>query len=234
MTEPELLFDLYLVRHAQSEGNAGMTPENSPAARQDPLLSANGLQQARALGERFSEMPLDAVFSSGLRRALQTAEQVILRQPPDGASTVEILPLLTECNTLEGYTGFSFAQLCQLVPCSVPAAFRQDATTVLPNNELEDSAYNITRAREALLYLFERFSSGEKVMVVAHGIINTLLLLQAIGVDVQRFDPDFDNAGVTLLSFFAPGTGQWGFDVRLRKLNDTSNEHFVCGRRTNG
>ena len=232
MENAVVLFDLYLIRHGQSEGNAGIDGGNSVASRQDPLLSPLGHIQAQRLGERFADLPVDAVLSSGLRRALQTAQHVVACQPEGGAKSIEILPLLTECNTREGYTGFSFAQLRELVPCSRPAAFRADTQTVLPNDDGKHPEYNIARAREVMDYLFARFHNGERVMIVAHGIFNTVLLMQALGIEVQRFDPDFDNAGITLLSFFKQGTGPWGFDVRLRMLNDAS--HCGDARTTDG
>ena len=222
MTQPKLLFDLFLVRHAQSCGNAGIHTGDTAADRQDPILSETGERQALRLGERFSDVPLDAILASGLRRALQTASAVAGQQPPDGTKTVEVLPLLTECNVLEGYAGFSFDELRSLAPASRPADGWDSPQTVLPNNEQTDEAYNIDRAKQVMRVLRSRFHSGERVMAVGHGMFNTVLLMQALEIDPQRFDPDFDNTGVTYLSFYEAGTGPWGFDVRLRTLNDTA------------
>ena len=58
---------LYLVRHAQSEGNAGADWQP------DPPLTELGREQARLVGERLARQGIDAIFSSPLRRALQTA-----------------------------------------------------------------------------------------------------------------------------------------------------------------
>ena len=222
MCKPMILFDLFLVRHGQSNGNAGICTGDSAADRQDALLSETGRRQAELLARRFSAVPLDAVFSSGLRRAVCTAQTVVLRQPPDGTHTVEILPLLAECDIREDYTGFSFEALRELASASAAAAGWDDPQTVLPNDEETDGAYNIDRAKRVLEYLFSRFHAGEQVMVVSHGIFNTILLMQALGVEPQRFDPDFDNTSVTHITFYRAGTGPWGFDVRLRTLNDTA------------
>ena len=222
MAEPKLLFDLFLVRHGQSCGNAGISKGDTVADRQDPMLSETGKKQAALLRARFAATELDAIFSSGMRRALQTAAAVADCQPSGGAKTVEVLPLMTECNTREGYTGFSFDELRAIAPASRPADGWDSPQTVLPNDEETDEAYNIDRAVQTLSYLRSRFRRGERVMAVAHGVFNTVFLMQALGVDTQRFDPDFDNTSVTYLSLFEEGTGPWGFDVRLRTLNDTS------------
>src|SRR5437879_2259272 len=55
-----------LVRHAESEHNAAGTIGG------DPQLTETGRAQARALGERLP--PLDLAVTSGLRRAVETAE----------------------------------------------------------------------------------------------------------------------------------------------------------------
>lgn len=221
MSEAKILFDLFLVRHGQSAGNAGIRGR-SVRDRQDSDLSPDGLRQARLLAERFSGCALDAILSSGLFRAIHTASEVAALQPEDGAHDVEVLPLLTECNILEDYTGQSMDTIRETYPAARFASDRTDTQTVLPNNEATDEAYNIARAKDALDYLKSRFQNGERVMVVAHGIFNTVFLMQALEIDDQRFDPDFANTNVTRLTFYESGTGPWGFDVRLRYLNDVS------------
>ena len=96
MTEPKLQFELLLVRHGQSDGNTGVGKTDTVRDRQDPDLSVCGCRQAKLLAERFSAYPLDALFSSGLLRAVHTASEVAAVQPQDGAHAVEVLPLLTE------------------------------------------------------------------------------------------------------------------------------------------
>lgn len=58
---------LYLVRHAQSVGNT------SPHWHPDPPLTELGREQARLIGERLARQGIDAIFSSPLRRASETA-----------------------------------------------------------------------------------------------------------------------------------------------------------------
>ncbi|MBQ7541507.1 MAG: histidine phosphatase family protein [Clostridia bacterium] len=220
MTTPKLLFELLLVRHGQSRGNAGVVSGDGTADRQDAVLSENGRRQAALLAERFQAYPLDALFSSGLRRAVQTASAVAAAQPENGAHRVEILPLLTECNIREDYCGQPLTELRKLCPSAGFAEEWTQTQTVLPNDEQTDAAYNVERAGRALAYFKDRFHSGERVMVVAHGMFNTIFLMQALSVEPQRFDPDFANTSVTRLSFYEAGTGPWGFDVRLHELND--------------
>lgn len=60
---------IYIIRH-------GVTELNNQGIRQssEGLLSEEGIAQARALGEKLSLLPIDAIFSSPYERARQTAD----------------------------------------------------------------------------------------------------------------------------------------------------------------
>jgi probable phosphoglycerate mutase len=59
---------VYLIRHAQSQGNTG-----EDLTTGDPDLTEIGWEQARRLGERMKGQRLDAVYASPLRRTQETA-----------------------------------------------------------------------------------------------------------------------------------------------------------------
>lgn len=63
---------LFLIRHARSTWNA----EERMQGWADPPLDELGMRQARALAERLRGETLNAVYSSPLARARQTAEAV--------------------------------------------------------------------------------------------------------------------------------------------------------------
>ncbi len=222
MTEPKLLFELLLVRHAQSLGNAGLSIGDTAADRQDTDLSEAGVRQAELLADRLCTARLDAIYASGLLRAVHTASVVAAAQPQNGAHNVCILPLLTECDVGEGYTGRSIDAIRNRFPAAAFDPEWEDARTVLPNDETIDAAYNIARARRVMRILRARYQNGERVLVVAHGVFNTIIFLEALGIDTQRFDPDFANTSLTRMFFYQEGTGPWGFDARLAFANDFS------------
>ena len=62
--------EIYLIRHTQAEGNRYRMMQGY----WDGEVTALGLRQADALGRRFAKLPLDAVYSSDLTRAVLTAE----------------------------------------------------------------------------------------------------------------------------------------------------------------
>ncbi|NOX97436.1 MAG: histidine phosphatase family protein [Nitrospirae bacterium] len=63
---------LILVRHGETDWNR----ENRIQGWLDIPLNEEGLKQAEKLAEELSEMKIEAVYSSPLKRALQTAEVV--------------------------------------------------------------------------------------------------------------------------------------------------------------
>ena len=73
---------LYIARHGESLGNTG---EDTGS---DPILSEKGRTQASLLGERMKKIKLDAVFSSPLKRAVETAQATAVHQQKE----VAILP----------------------------------------------------------------------------------------------------------------------------------------------
>ncbi|MGC8875097.1 MAG: histidine phosphatase family protein, partial [Chloroflexia bacterium] len=66
---------LYLVRHGRTEwNNAGRLQGQS-----DPPLNERGRQQAREAATALEGIPFQAVYSSDLRRARQTAQELVER-----------------------------------------------------------------------------------------------------------------------------------------------------------
>jgi len=63
---------LYFIRHAEAEGNLYRRIHG----QYDSIITENGYRQMEALKQRFSDIHLDAVYSSDLYRARKTAEYI--------------------------------------------------------------------------------------------------------------------------------------------------------------
>jgi probable phosphomutase (TIGR03848 family) len=77
---------LLLIRHGENEfAKTGKLPGRLPGVH----LNENGQKQAQALGEALKDVPIKAIYSSPLERALETAEPIakarnlIVIQEPD-------------------------------------------------------------------------------------------------------------------------------------------------------
>ena len=78
-SRPVKELELYIIRHGQSMGNAGY-PDGAVLTekeKHDPVLTEKGIYQAQKAGEYLSNTEFDAVFSSAMLRAVQTATEII-------------------------------------------------------------------------------------------------------------------------------------------------------------
>ena len=110
--------EVYLIRHGQSNTNAGIAVHETPTIQDmaDPLLTELGVSQAKALGQYFSDTEFDYVYSSALFRAVRTATEVIRAQK--NPQKLRILPLLTEIGMGRDYHGASREELYAINPDS--------------------------------------------------------------------------------------------------------------------
>ena len=214
MGEPVIELELYLVRHGESRANVGLGDPADVKGWHDPPLSDRGDKQARLLGEFYANMEFDCILSSGLTRALQTAGEVASRQ--SRARAVEAHPLFTEGRLASKFGEKHFDEIAAAHPYAVPAQGVDPTGNFVVTQDEPDDAPTVLRAEKALAYLHERFRSGEKVMVVAHAMFNTVLLFTALGLSADGvFDFAIANTGVTKLVFYQKGTGLWGCDTHL-------------------
>ena len=93
MRNDDVYLQLYIIRHAESMGNIE-TDEIFDKA--NPPLTLLGKEQAKAVGERFSGFKPDALISSPLDRAYDTAKEI----SSNTKTEIEIDEILVECGTL--------------------------------------------------------------------------------------------------------------------------------------
>ena len=145
---------LLLVRHGESEANAG----GLLVGRAESPLTAAGRDQVAALARRLSAHHVGRVVSSPLGRAQETARAL-------GLGPVEIDPRWVEVD-YGSYEG----QALQAVPAEVWRSWRADPAYRPPGGE--SLAEVGARVRAACEELFERDGAGARaeadVVVVSH------------------------------------------------------------------
>lgn len=103
MGEEEGMTRLYLIRHATNDAlGQGLLIGRSPGIH----LNAEGHAQAEALAERLAAVELNAVYSSPMERAVETAEPVARRHGLE----LKIHPGLNEVDTGQ-WTGLTVASV---------------------------------------------------------------------------------------------------------------------------
>ena len=179
---------IYLIRHAHPDFPDGV--EKMCLGRKNDLpLSAKGMEQAATLACRFRDIPLEAVYTSPLLRARQTAQAIAGKQRP--------LHALKDLIELDGgaWDGLTFDQLRERYPDSFGPQARGGCP---PDGESDTDG--LVRMRRALDYISENTQSC--AAIVAHSGVNRLLLCHLAGLPLtekKRMGQDY--AAVSVLSY---------------------------------
>lgn len=219
MSDAVLLRELILIRHGESHGNVG-TAGDEFIDIQDPLLTENGFCQAECLGKMMGEEP-DVIYTSGLRRAVLTAEGLSRHRTDD--APVYILPELCEIGVSPDYPGLTLEEIRQLCPKAVMAPGTEENAKTVVGDECtyEHEERYFKRAENVLNYIASQYNNGEKVALVSHAGFLTYVIFYLIGYrDAQPgYDFRLTNTGVSRILFYEPGTNRYG-DVIFDCVNE--------------
>ena len=221
-TKPIIELELYIIRHGQSQGNVErITDGLSITDLHDPRLTELGKKQAVACGERFKETDFDTVYSSALLRAVETATEIIKKQPYD--KTLKVLPYLTEAGVSPEYSHSSFSEINKINEKTVLADDIDPEKSLFYHNNTSDEADLFERAEKALEYIKAHQREGEKIAIVSHAAFITYLVFSLMGYkkECPFYDLDFKNTGVTKVTIYKKGTNKYG-DMVFEFINDTS------------
>jgi len=166
---------IYLVRHGQTAWNK----EEIFRGRTDIPLDETGLKQAELVGQYFKGMEIQAIYSSSLSRAWQTAQKVA--QFHD----LKVQPL-------QGIIDMSFGNWegrpHQEIQESDSNTYRQWVETPhlvrLPGGEsLDDVRVRAMAAVEELI----RNHPGKTLILVTHRVVNKVLICGILSLDNSHF-----------------------------------------------
>ena len=197
------------MRHAESEANA----EGRIQGHLDIPLSALGLRQSALLAERLASLGIEALYSSPLKRARQTADVIALRLNLAVNDMVDLrernVGVLEGLNRAEIVARFpEYAQPGADVSRIQVEGFEQD----------DDLVARVTTALHSIL-LNHR---DQTVAIVTHGgVLGTILRWL---LDMPRVRPGpfaIDNTSVTIFDVREAGTDGGTPHAQLITLNDT-------------
>ncbi len=178
---------LYVVRHAEAEGNIFRRLHGQYNSR----LTADGLRQLEALEKRFSGVPIDAVYSSDLCRACQTAQAIC---GPKG------LPLRRDPRLREVGVGVwedrCVGELERTDAEQLRLFMRHPEAWSVPG--AESFAAFCARFAAALTEIAEAHP-GQSVTVVSHGCVISGGFCRLLGL--EHNSSACDNTGVSLLRY---------------------------------
>ncbi len=185
---------LHLLRHGQVEGF-----ENKRYNGQgDILLTDLGRQQSAALAGRFQQQQLTGVYSSDLSRCRFAAEQIASLQEQQPQYRRELREL--HIGEWEGETW----QKIQRDDPDLWQARLDDIVNVAPpaGESLLQMAQRVRPVIKQIISAHE----GEEIVIVAHGGVNRVILLDAIGAPLERlFHIEQDYGCHNIIDFYPDG-----------------------------
>jgi 2,3-bisphosphoglycerate-dependent phosphoglycerate mutase len=149
---------LILVRHGETDWNR----DGRWQGQADAPLNERGREQARALAEQLAGEPVDAVYSSDLSRARETAEIIAARLDRE---PVEVDPRLREVN-VGGWSGLTMAEIEARYPAEVALWRTGDPAHAFAGGETYAAMGE--RVVDALAEIASRHPD-DNVVVVLHG-----------------------------------------------------------------
>jgi probable phosphoglycerate mutase len=187
---------LHIIRHGETVWHA----ENKYAGHTDIGLTNLGHAQAKTLATWAIQINPDAIYSSDLTRAFDTAKPSAL------ALGLEII-------VDSRFREVNFGQIEGLTPAEMERQFRElrqeflvrPADTLLPEGESGRSA--LGRALPAI----EEILSGthNDVMLFSHGTLMRLIVCQLLGIEINEYRRMFPNV---------PNTGRISLSVNSNEV----------------
>ena len=194
---------LILARHGETVWNV----EKIYRGRMDVNLDEVGIKQAELLGKYLSNWELEAIYSSPVKRALDTAN-IVARYQKIGV------------HVAEGLIDFDYGEwqslpeqeVKRLYPALLNEWHHNPHKVRMPGGEsLEDVG---RRAIEVVNDILSKYQGS--VVLVSHRVVNKVLICSLLGLDNSHFwNINQDVGGITIFNY---GDGRFV----LTRHNDTS------------
>jgi broad specificity phosphatase PhoE len=166
---------VYVIRHGETAWNR----KSVFRGRRDVPLDRRGALQAGLTAAALSGVELSGVYSSPLRRAVQTARRIAAPRGLD----VTILPELTDMD-FGDWEGRSHEQVARIDPEGLARWMQRPERSRAPNGE--SLAMARLRARAGLKRAI-RENPGGTAVLVTHRVLCKLLLCEALGIGNEHF-----------------------------------------------
>jgi broad specificity phosphatase PhoE/HD superfamily phosphohydrolase YqeK len=157
---------IFLLRHGETQYNA----EKRIQGQTQNVLNPNGKKQAQELKKFFDRIPIDAVYSSPLKRALQTASIVFPKHE-----------IRTDAGLREREYGILEGMKWEIARKKYPKELAEyEKTRDLRVAGAESTEQVQERARKATQKIVKE-NRGKRIAIVGHGFLNKALLAALLG-----------------------------------------------------
>lgn len=183
---------IHLIRHGEVEGS------NRYNGHGDARLTSRGVEQYHLLKPRLDAGRISACYTSDLSRTVRGGEILGAYLGVEPVKVRELREL--DCGEWQGLT---LAEIQKNRPDEWAARLADLANFRAPGGEsVGDLA---TRVLPALAGIVERHR-GEEVLVIAHGGVNRVILMDAIGAPAARmFSIEQNYCCMNIIDYYADG-----------------------------
>jgi broad specificity phosphatase PhoE len=167
----------YLVRHGATDANLANPPILQGRSIDGPL-SATGVDQATAVARCLASFRISAVYSSPLRRARETAEQIAGKH----GLPIQLVEDLTEVD-VGAWERRSWLEISQTERDAYERFQSDPATHGYRDGE------DLRQVRDRVVPALDRIMEqhlGTRVVVVAHNVVNRVLLAETLAIPLSQ------------------------------------------------
>lgn len=180
---------LIIARHGETDWNVNEVFRG----RLDIELNETGRQQAELMAGYLSGTKLSAVYSSPLKRALETARSVAARQGLEAITAPELIDM-----DFGDWQGLAISTVRDKYPGFFDRWLEQPHHLKVPGGE------SLLDVRERALALVNRVTSQDNgdVLLVSHRVVGKVLICALLGLDDSHFwNIKLDTCGLTTFDF---------------------------------
>ena len=182
---------LIFVRHAEAEGNLNRVFHGWT----DSGITEKGHIQAKHAAERLESIDIDVIYSSSMKRTLQTAQYI---------SDIKNLPIirtdkLKEINGGE-WEGKRWDELPGLWPEEYDTWENEPHAHVMPNGETMEEFQK--RLIDEVMYILKN-NTGKNICIVTHGTAIRSLMCVFLGCGLKEMVSIkwYDNTSITIIDY---------------------------------
>ena len=207
--------EIYFIRHGESTANL----EKAYQGWTDVKLSATGLEQAKKLGQYFltNDIHFNKIFSSPLKRALETAQALISCSYDSNIETKTGLKSINVGN----WSGITIEEVKENYPHEHWIWKNNVEEFRFPEGE---SIFDVLqRSKSSLLDILpEFFGKNNRIAIVTHMITIKVLTLWMSGIELNKiWEPQFTvpNTGIVVYTI-KKGNNFKEFQFKRKFLED--------------
>ena len=207
---------ILLARHGETPWNA----EGRYQGQEDIALSAVGIGQAQALGQRLQDLRIDRAIASPLSRARRTAELALGDARAAQLMFDEGLKEIAHGN----WEGLLASEIRERDGERLQAWRDAPDTVQMPGAGGESLQQVLDRAWPAFARACAGLGDDDTLLVVAHDAVNRVLLCRVLGIPLSKLWT-FRQAPTTLNLLEGSGVDQ----LEVVRLNDCSHHTALFG-----